>query len=98
MSRVGLYRCVVMAESQRRHDTELLHQVEQRCDAPVLGDLAVDNPHGIVGLETDLLTGSWDTEELSLVAHSFRSLDERSTAFRRSRCYTAPAICARSFA
>src|SRR5256885_5486603 len=33
--------------SQRRDDTELLHQVEQRRDAPVLGDLAVDDPHGV---------------------------------------------------
>src|SRR6266446_1255181 len=53
--------------SQRRDDTELLHQVEQRRDAPVLGDLAVDDPHGVDGVETDLLPGGRDTEELSLV-------------------------------
>src|SRR5439155_11272948 len=53
--------------SQRRDDTELLHQVEQRRDAPVLGDLAVDDPHGVDGVETDLLPGGRDIEELSLV-------------------------------
>src|SRR5438093_11732247 len=53
--------------AQRRDDTELLHQVEQRRDAPVLGDLAVDDPHGVDGVETDLLPGGRDTEELSLV-------------------------------
>src|SRR5207244_12128985 len=52
---------------QRRDDTELLHQVEQRCDAPVLGDLAVDDPHGVNGVETDLLPCGRNTEELSLV-------------------------------
>src|SRR5947209_20056441 len=53
--------------SQRRDDTELLHQVEQRRDAPVLGDLAVEDPYGVDGVETDLLPGGRDTCELSLV-------------------------------
>src|SRR5438876_11789978 len=53
--------------SQRRDDTELLHQVEQRRDAPVLGDLAVYEPHGVDGVETDLLPGGRNTEEFSLV-------------------------------
>src|SRR5467141_2284556 len=53
---------------QRRDDTELLHQVEQRRDAPVLGDLTVDDPHGVDGVETDLLPGGRDTEELALVS------------------------------
>ena len=52
---------------QRRDDTELLHQVKQRRDAPVLGDLAVDHPHGVDGVETDRLPGGRDTEELALV-------------------------------
>src|SRR5207253_10726424 len=53
--------------SQRRDDTELLHQVEQRRDTPVLSDLAVDDPHGVDGVETDLLPCGRNTEELSLV-------------------------------
>src|SRR2546428_7742981 len=53
--------------SQRRDDTELLHEVEQRRDAPVLGDLAVDDPHGVDGVETHLLPGGRYTEELALV-------------------------------
>src|SRR2546422_8948459 len=53
--------------SRRRDDTELLHQVEQRRDAPVLGDLAVDDPHGVDRVETDLLPRGRDTEELPLV-------------------------------
>src|SRR5438093_7389367 len=53
--------------SQRRDDTELLHEVEQRRDAPVLGDLAVDDPHGVDGVETHLLPGGRYTEELAMV-------------------------------
>src|SRR3989449_2288756 len=53
--------------SQRKDDTELLHQVEQRRDTPVLSDLAVDDPHGVDGIETDLLPCGRNTEELSLV-------------------------------
>jgi len=33
----------------------LLHQVEQRRDAPVVGDLAIDDPDGVDGVETDFL-------------------------------------------
>src|SRR5205814_10004850 len=58
--------------SKRRDDTELLHQVEQGRDAPVLGDLAVDDPHGVDGVETDLLPGGRNTEELSLVGAVIR--------------------------
>ena len=50
--------------SERRDDTELLHQVEQRGDTPVLSDLAVDDPHGVDGIETDLLPCGRNTEEL----------------------------------
>ena len=32
---------------QRRDDTDLLHQAEQRRDAPVLGDPTADDPHGV---------------------------------------------------
>src|SRR5437879_12823852 len=53
--------------SQRGDDTELLHKVEQRRDAPVLGDLAVDDPHGVDGVEADLLPSGRDTEKLSPV-------------------------------
>src|SRR5207244_7050449 len=38
--------------SQRRDGTELLHEVAQRRDAPVLGDLAVDAPHGADRVDT----------------------------------------------
>jgi choline dehydrogenase len=53
--------------ADRRDGTELLHQVEQRRDAPVLSDLAVDDPHRVDGVEADLLPGGRDAEELSLV-------------------------------
>ena len=44
----------------------VIAEVEQGRDAPVLGDLAVDDPHG-VDVKTDLLPGGRDTEKLSLV-------------------------------
>src|SRR5437879_8414418 len=71
--------------SQRRDDTELLHQVEQRRDAPVLGDLAVDDPHGVDGVETDLLPGGRDTEELSLVGAVIGAPRPAATPGRRRR-------------
>jgi len=36
---------------ESRDDTQLLHQVEQRRDAPMLGDPAVDDPHGVDRIE-----------------------------------------------
>ena len=58
---------VVIADLPERDDAELLHQVEQRGDAPVLGDLAVDDPHGVDGVETDLLPRGRNTQEFSAV-------------------------------
>src|SRR2546425_7027590 len=75
--------------SQRRDDTELLHQVEQRRDAPVLGDLAVDDPHGVDGVETDLLPGGRDTEELSLVGAVIGLVGGHEVAGGRSEEHTS---------
>src|SRR5438132_6657419 len=91
--------------SQRRDDTELLHQVEQRRDTPVLSDLAVDDPHGVDGIETDLLPCGWNTEELPLVGAVIRSCRwsrgcrpppasgsrDGSRETRHAGAYTAPA-------
>ena len=56
-------------------DTDLLHQVEQRRDAPVLGDFAADDPHGVddgpprrLGAYLPVQSGVADTHRSSIRA------------------------------